>query len=93
MYGVRILDAATRDLAGLDKPVGRRIVRRINWLAANLDDIDPEPLSGDFAGLFKLRVGDYRVVYEALYDERLIVIHAVGHRREIYRKKPRRTTD
>jgi mRNA interferase RelE/StbE len=35
MYRIRILEAATRELARLDKPVGRRIVERINWLAAN----------------------------------------------------------
>ena len=39
MYHIRILKAASRELAHLDKPVGRRIVERINWLAANLDDI------------------------------------------------------
>jgi len=32
-------------------------------------------------------VGDYRVIYEILYDEQTIVIHAVGHRKDIYRKR------
>ena len=85
VYRVRILDTATRGLERLDKPVGRRIVKRIRWLAANLHSIRPEPLTGDLAGLYKLRVGDYRVVYEILQAEESIVIHAVGHRREIYR--------
>ena len=57
MYRIRILDAVTRELAGLDKPVGRRIVERIHWLAENLDEVKPEPLTtGDLAGLYKLRV-------------------------------------
>ena len=51
MYRVRILDAATRELAGLDKPVGRRIVERIHRLAENLDEVKSEPLTGDLAGL------------------------------------------
>ncbi len=42
---------------------------------------------GDLAGLYKLRVGDYRVIYEVLWDEETIVIHAIGHRREIYRRR------
>jgi hypothetical protein len=42
---------------------------------------------GDLAGLYKLRVGDYRIIYEVLWDEETIVIHAVGHRREIYRRR------
>jgi len=87
MYYVRILDSAIRELARLDKPVGRRIVERINWLALRVDKIRLEPLKGELAGLYKLRVGDYRVIYEILHEERTIVIHAIGHRREIYRRR------
>jgi len=87
MYRIRILDAATRELARLDKPVGRRVIGRIRWLAVNLDDLNPEPLTGDLAGFYKLRVGDYRVLYEVLYDEQTIVIHKIGHRREVYRRQ------
>jgi len=86
-YRVRILKVASQDLARLDKPTGRRIVQRINWLSANLDAIRLEALTGDLAGLYKFRVGDYRVIYEVLWDEETIVIHAIGHRREIYRKR------
>ncbi|MEW6355088.1 MAG: type II toxin-antitoxin system RelE/ParE family toxin [Planctomycetota bacterium] len=87
MYRIRILDAAARELARLTKPVGRRIVKRIDWLAANLDAIRLETLAGDLAEFYKLRVGDYRVIYEILHDEHTLVIHAIGHRREIYRKR------
>ena len=59
----------------------------MNWLAANLDAIRLEALTGDLAGLYKLRVGDYRVIYEVLWDEETIVIHAIGHRREVYRRQ------
>lgn len=86
MYRLHILQTATRELGRLDRPVARRIVERINWLAANLDDIRPQPYTGDLAGLYKFRVGDYRVIYEILHDEQAIVIHQIGHRSEIYRK-------
>ena len=86
-YRIRILKAASQDLERLDKPTGRRIVQRINWLAANLDAIHLEALTGDLAGLYKFRVGDYRIIYEVLWDEETIVIHAVGYRREIYRRR------
>ena len=62
MYDLRILEDASRELARLDKGVGRRIVERVNRLAANLDDIRPEALTGDLVGLYKFRVGDYRVI-------------------------------
>ena len=87
MYRIRMLEGAARELAGLDKPVGRRIAQRINWLAANLDNIRLKPFTGDLAGFYKLRVGDYCVIYEILHDEQVIVIHEIGHRREIYRKR------
>jgi len=46
-----------------------------------------EALTGDLEGLFKLRVGDHRVVYGLLHEERSIIIHMIGHRREIYRRR------
>jgi mRNA interferase RelE/StbE len=87
MYRIRILDAATRELSRLDKPVSRRIVERLRWLAANLDAIRLEALTGELTGLYRLRIGDYRIIYEILREEQTIVIHAIGHRREIYRKR------
>ena len=87
VYHIRILNAATRDLSRLDRPVGRRIAERIRWLAASLGDIHPEPLAGDLAGLYKFRVGDYRILYEILEDEQTIVVHVIDHRSRIYRKR------
>ncbi len=86
MHQIHILDRAARELAQLDRPVGRRIVRRIRWLAANLEAVKPDALTGNLAGFYKIRVGDYRIVYEALHSEQTIVVHLVAHRREIYRK-------
>lgn len=87
MYRIRILKAATRELERLDKPFARRIAERINWLAANLDNIRPEPFTGDLAGFYKFRIGDYRIIYEILHEEQVIVIHEIGHRRDIYRRR------
>ena len=67
--------------------MARRIVERVHWLEENLEDTTLEALTGELDGLFKLRIGDYRVVYELIHDEQLIMIHAIGHRREIYRKR------
>jgi mRNA interferase RelE/StbE len=63
VHRVHILDSAARDLARLDKPPGQRVVERIRWLAANFDAAGIEALRGSLAGLYKLRVGDYRVIY------------------------------
>jgi mRNA interferase RelE/StbE len=87
VYRIRILETAADELSRLDTLVSRRVIERINWLAANLDAIRLEGLTGDLVGLYKLRVGDYRVVYQVLHEEQVVVIHAIGHRREIYRKR------
>lgn len=87
MYQIRIQDSAARELAQLDRQVARRVVKRIRWLAANAEAVKPDALSGDLAGLYKLRVGDYRVAYEILHSKQVIVVHLIGHRREIYRRQ------
>ena len=86
MYEIRILDEAVRDLKRLDRPVGRRIVQRISWLAENLDSISKEQLAGNLSDLCKFRVGAYRVLYQVIEDESVLMIHHIGHRREVYRK-------
>jgi mRNA interferase RelE/StbE len=86
MYTVRILDEAVAELANVDKPIAKRITKKIKWLAENIEDIQPEGLSGELTGFYKLRVGSYRVIYEVLENERIIVIHAIGHRSRIYKK-------
>jgi mRNA interferase RelE/StbE len=87
MYTVRILKAAAIELKQLDKSVGLRIVKRINWLTKNCDKINHQSLKGDLAGLYKLREGDYRIIYQILRKDSVILIHGIGHRREIYRVK------
>ena len=86
MFQVRIQDSAERELAHLDKQIARRIAERIRWLAANMSSIKPEALSGELSGFCKLRVGDYRVVYEILHSDQLIVVHLIGHRRDVYKR-------
>jgi mRNA interferase RelE/StbE len=87
MYQINLLENATTDLAQLDKQIARRIVKRLNWLADNLDNIKIETLTGNLASFCKFRVGSYRVLYEIFEEEQTIVIHQIGHRRDIYKRK------
>jgi mRNA interferase RelE/StbE len=84
-YAVRILKPASREIKRLDKSIAKRIVERINWLSENFPSIKHTALKGELSGLFKLREGDYRIIYQVLHKEQTIVIHVIGHRREIYR--------
>jgi len=83
-YKIEWRPAASRDLRRLDSPIRRRILDAIEALAAN-----PRPTSatalGSGEGWWRLRVGDYRVIYEPQDDRLVILIIRVGHRREVYR--------
>jgi mRNA interferase RelE/StbE len=71
------------DLDRLDPPVALRVLRRIEKTLSSAGG-SGEPLSGEFAGLFRLRVGDYRVIYARTTEGYLVL--RIGHRREVYRK-------
>jgi mRNA interferase RelE/StbE len=86
-YGVEFRQEAVDRLRHLDKAVAQRILRRLKWLAENFDTLTPEVLTAELKGLFKLRVGSYRVIYEINRKERLLIVHLVGHRKDIYKRK------
>jgi mRNA interferase RelE/StbE len=71
-----------RDLRRLDRQVASRVIDKVEE-ALGAADLRPVPLSGPFEGLYKLRVGDYRVIY-TLAAERVLVVR-IAHRREVYR--------
>lgn len=85
MYQIIILPKALRSLESFDKPVAKRIINKLSWLSENFDDLTPLPLRGGFSGTYKLRAGDWRVIYSFDMERRSITIHLIGHRRDIYR--------
>ena len=85
MYQVDFTSNAEADLARLDVPVAQRVLKRLRWLAENFEAITPEALTGQWQGVFKLRVGDYRVLYTCDKAQQKIVVHFVRHRREVYK--------
>ncbi|NJL90900.1 MAG: type II toxin-antitoxin system RelE/ParE family toxin [Coleofasciculaceae cyanobacterium SM2_1_6] len=83
-YSIAFNPEAIADLAKIDRPVQLRIARKIKWLGENFAEITPIALTGSLANYFKLRVGDYRVIYAINHSSKSINIHQIGHRREIY---------
>ncbi|KAM3097864.1 type II toxin-antitoxin system RelE family toxin [Phormidesmis sp. 146-35] len=83
-YWVEYESEAFADLERLTQTLRERIVSKIHWLAENFDQITPQPLTANLSGFFKLRVGDYRVIYEYSQEERVIFINRIRHRREVY---------
>jgi mRNA interferase RelE/StbE len=83
-YTVEYEPEAIADLKRLSMDIRKRVIAKINWLAANFEQLQPQSLAAELAGFYKLRVGDYRVIYEFDRDSRVINIDKVGHRSEIY---------
>ena len=71
------------DLNRLDPPVASRILTKVEGALIG-GGRSVEPLTGEFAGLFRLRVGDYRVIYAKTAAGCLVL--RIGHRGEVYRK-------
>ena len=85
-YRVEVAAAAVRQLRKLDRPAQRRVQAAIELLA-----VEPRPsgakklVGGD--GDWRVRTGDYRIVYEIHDTVLLVLVVAVGHRREIYDRR------
>ncbi len=87
VWRVEFHHAAVRDLRKLGADAERRIVRYLRERIASSEDPRRfgHALTGDRKGLWRYRVGDYRIV-AAIEDDRFVVlVVTVGHRREVYR--------
>jgi mRNA interferase RelE/StbE len=82
-YSLRIKQSALKEIEGLPKPDRQRLVAAIDQLADNPHV--GKLLKGDFSGLRRIRVGNYRVIYEINEGEVLILILRVAHRKDAYR--------
>jgi mRNA interferase RelE/StbE len=80
-FNITYKRSVEKDLAGLGKAEARRILDKIEKDLSTRANTYPL-LRGDFAGLRKLRIGDYRVIF-AVIDSDVLVLR-IGHRREIY---------
>ena len=84
-YNIVYKKSVERDLTKLSKSEARRVLNQIEEELSRKADKYPV-LKGQFGGLRKYRVGDYRVIYAILGDE-VVVLLRIGHRKEVYKKK------
>jgi mRNA interferase RelE/StbE len=82
-YQVRIIPSAEREMNRLPALIHGRISRKILSLGDNPRPTGAKKLSGREE--YRLRVGDYRVVYTIDDKVHVLTVFAVGHRREVYR--------
>jgi mRNA interferase RelE/StbE len=85
-YAFRFTAAAQRQLRAIDRPSAMRILAALTALGDDPyhEDADIKKLTGP-SGLYRLRVGSYRVAYQVEDGELIILVVKVGNRRDVYR--------
>ena len=81
-YNIQYKKSVEKDLARLGKAEAKQVLDKIEKELTTHPDRYPT-LKGPFAGMRKMRMGDYRIIYVVLDKD--VVILRVGNRREIYK--------
>ena len=89
MLQIKFSEHAVKELRKLDKPIVRVIK---NWVIKNLvDTTDPrmqgKALTGNVKGIWRYRLGDYRLFAEIHDEELIIFLFEIAHRREVYKRQ------
>lgn len=82
-YNVVLKRSAEKELRAIPKPDIQRVVARLQGLAHDPRPRGCEKMEG--ANLYRVRQGDWRVLYEVDDTAKRVMVVKIGHRREIYR--------
>lgn len=83
-YRILVTKSAAKEIDGLPARDCARIVARIAELALNPRPVGVEKLTGD--DRYRLRQGNYRILYEIQDSDLIVTVVRVGHRRDVYRR-------
>lgn len=83
IYTIYILPSAKKSLAKLSKEIRSRIYKKVNQLATNPHPAGSLKLEGHDG--WRIRVGDYRIIYEIINKKLTIWVIDIDHRKDIYR--------
>ena len=84
-YKVEFTLQADKFLSKIDKPLRKKIIRRIEWLAKNCEIINHQPLQYEFKDYFKLKLGKIRIIYKIFPQRKTILIAYIDFREKIYK--------
>ena len=82
-YNVLIKRSAAKELERLPDKIRRQVISRISALAAQPRPVGCEKLTGE--DLYRIRQGDYRIVYSILDMELIVHVIRIANRRDVYR--------
>jgi len=84
MYRVEYSKGVLKDLKALPQTVQRKALEIVENALAK-DPYIGKPLSGPFKGLFKYRMGDYRIIYSVEGFRLIVFVLRIRHRKDVYR--------
>lgn len=85
-FEVIVTPEAQADIGRLDPTLQARVLDRIEWMGENAEVMRHLLLRGEeWAGCFRYRLGDYRIIYLLDRSAHRLVVLKVGHRRDVYR--------
>ncbi len=84
MYTIRFKRSAEKELERLPTQVIRRISRAIDALSEDPRPAGSKKLGGQKESLWRIRIGDYRIIYLVEDVIKIVEIRRIGHRRDIY---------
>ena len=85
-FVVILTPEAQHDVLALSAVIRKRILDKLEWIGVNAPLIRHQALQGkQWEGMYKYRVGNYRLIYQLNVPERQVVVLKVGHRRDIYK--------
>lgn len=82
-YKIIISPKARKSIDNLSKEIRIAIITKIEALISDPSTLDIKKLQGH-KDLYRIRTGDYRIVFQASKNQRLIIVALVAHRKEIY---------
>lgn len=86
-WSVKFIPQAERELRKLDKPVRKRITGFLKEVSTLGDPrLRGKALTGNWAGFWRWRVGDYRVVATLENNDLIILVVSIGHRSSVYKR-------
>lgn len=84
VFKVSLHKKASKELHSTNEPIKRRIVNALRELEDDPFSGDVKPLQGAM-GLFRKRVGDYRIIFSVDFENQIVVVLKIGSRGDIYR--------
>lgn len=85
MYNLRLEADAAKFYASANRPLAKKLAKCFQQLQQTpREHPNIKPLKGNYAGFYRYRAGDYRVVYYIYDSQVLVVVTIIAHRSEVY---------